>query len=422
MKQMKKLLSLLLALMMLLGTFAAAGTALAAEKSGWIKSGKAWYYYVNDEEYLIGGIYPIDGKAYAFDDNGKLVTTNGWYSVFYGDSDEDGYKVWYYLDGKGVCRTGWQKLSGKWYYFDKEYGSMYTYASYVDDKPYMFSKNGVLVEKAGWYELNWGDDYPDYFYLKKSGEMVLGWKKISGKWYYFNAELTGAMAKDGTTVIDGKPYFFKKNGVYYKKKSGWYTHTNVYGEKIKVYFNKSKLVTGWKTIKGKKYYFMYDGTMATGITYVEKNNRVYYFAKNGALKKFKGWKTIDGEKYYFSKKGYAVTGWQKISGKKYFFGNYSGELYADGIFYVYDEKNDNGGYYCFNKKGIVRKGWLTVNGNTYYASKSGKLLTDWQTIDGKTYYFSPWGGEMIKGAYDIDGIWYYFDETTGEYESDYAFG
>lgn len=409
---------------MLLTALAPTGMAtFAATKTGWVKSGGAWYYYDSNGDRLGGGVYVVGKKAYAFDGKGRMVTKKGWYSVKYGDSAADSYQLWYYLDGNGVCLTGWQKISGSWYYFDKEYGTMYTASSRIGSKLYLFDSNGKLVEQAGWYEQKWsGDDTAYYYYLKSSGEVVTGWQKIGGKWYYFNEEFNGLMAQDGGLNIDGRAYFFTRNGVYYKKTSGWLTFTTSYGVKQRYYFSASKPVTGWKTVSGKKYYFLNNGVMATGMTYVEKNKKLYYFAQNGVLKKYTGWKTLDGDTYYFSKYGYALTGWRTLGGKKRYFGTYDGAMYKDGVYYIESGNQQDGAYYCFNSKGMLRKGWLTVDGATYYGNKSGKLLTGWQKIDGKTYYFNPWDAQQVKGAYQIKGVWYYFDETTGVYDKNHSFG
>ncbi|MCD8105787.1 MAG: L,D-transpeptidase family protein, partial [Lachnospiraceae bacterium] len=73
-----------------------------------------------------------------------------------------------------------------------------------------------------------------------------------------------------------------------------------------------RMVTGWKTVNGSKYYFSPTGK---GVK------------KGRALT---GWKTISGNKYYFSSNGKMQTGWVTISGSTYYF-NSSGVLQTGGI-------------------------------------------------------------------------------------------
>ncbi|MCR5845579.1 MAG: hypothetical protein K6G78_03315 [bacterium] len=64
----------------------------------------------------------------------------------------------------------------------------------INDKLYVFDRNGKLPNKEGWYNLY--EEYTeadgtvvkeDYWvYSSKSGIATTDWKKISGYWYYFD--------------------------------------------------------------------------------------------------------------------------------------------------------------------------------------------------------------------------------------------
>ena len=91
---------------------------------------------------------------------------------------------------------------------------------------------------------------------------------------------------------------------------------------------------------------------------IEKNKKVCCYVNGKKVKKT--WKTIDGHTYYFGKNGNALTGAQKI-GKK---------------------------YYCFDKQGHRRTGFIkNKKGTCYYSEKDGHRVSGWNTIDGKQYYF-----------------------------------
>lgn len=428
MKQSKRLLSILLAVMMLLTAFAGSGISALAKTTGWVKSGGYWYYYDKYGDKTYDSTLKIKGKVYMFDASGRMVTKKGWYKIEFVYEDDSSSTVWYYLNGDGTCKTGWMKSGGKWYCFDADYGFMYNNGSYpVNGKIYMFAKNGALVDgKTGWYSIKYTSGYEDgndsftiWYYLRKGGIVATGWQKISGKWYYFDTDY-GFMYDDGGYAINGKAYLFNKNGAYITGK-GWYKYKDTNGHTWWYYFNsKGNLVTGWKTIGGKKYYFYDFGVMATGVTVVESansNGKVYYFNKNGVLTKFNGWKKLGGEYYYFKKDGSAATGWQKIDGKQYYF-YLSGERYVGGgVEEFYDESTGSFDAYYMTRTGYAKTGWIKDGDNTYYAEKNGKLATGWKTIKGKDYYFDLYDYHMYhSGGYVIDGTWWWFD-TDGHMDN-----
>lgn len=257
---MKKLLSVLLAVLMAVTSFTALGITSFAEETqnGWVKeaisyeddgefySMDIWYYYVNGEKTI--GWKKIGGKWYVFDEDGwmldnrfysegnnlyrlneKGAMVTGWYKdSFYNEEDGKTYGFWYYFEASGKAAKGWKKISGKWYYFDKDFAIMYADGTEeINGKHYYFDKNGAMV--TGWKKL---DGYWFYFtsnglakgWIKVSGKwyyfkpladndvesMAIGWKKISGKWYYFNKD--GSMVT-GSKKIGKKTYKFDKNGV-----------------------------------------------------------------------------------------------------------------------------------------------------------------------------------------------------------------
>ena len=136
---------------------------------------------------------------------------------------------WYYYENGVAVRNAWRKIGGKWYYFGS--GSQMFANTYViewkDGKytTYVVDKSGAMVTKAGWYQLKYSDGYSHWFYLKKGGLAVQGWKKIDGKWYYFGKGIDGYMPgrmSDGYgSEIDGKVYVFNKSGALVTS-TGWY--------------------------------------------------------------------------------------------------------------------------------------------------------------------------------------------------------
>lgn len=153
--------------------------------------------------------------------------------------------------------------------------------------------------KNGWEE----DGGRIYYYV--NGEKAKGWKRIEGKYYYFDTE-TGAAYK-GFKKIEGKTYYFNgKKGYAYRKKRIVTKTGNIYyfgsngarcenglykvkinGETKTFYFHKNgKAHKGWLTLRGKKYYFyngtsLASGTRAENVTLTSSNKVVSVFDKNG---------------------------------------------------------------------------------------------------------------------------------------------
>lgn len=148
-------------------------------------------------------------------ENGVPTTKNGWEKVnnewYYYDNGvlvKNGWRnsngKWYLFDAHSKMLTGWQTKGGKWYYFLAD-GAMHVGWSLIDGKWYYFNQEGIMTE--GWKKI--GDKW---YYMEKSGAMRQGWfKDKSNKWYYLSVP-DGEMVT-GTKSIDGKKYIFDNNGV-----------------------------------------------------------------------------------------------------------------------------------------------------------------------------------------------------------------
>jgi len=95
----------------------------------------------------------------------------------------------------------------------------------------------------------------------------------------------------------------------YKEKNSW-VH---YGDIYRYRGEDSKIVTKWKEIDGKWYYFMDNGDMATGT--VDIDGSKYHFNNGGVM--LTDWQNIDGKWYYLGSDGIIKTGAQEVGGKKY---------------------------------------------------------------------------------------------------------
>ena len=156
------------------------------------------------------------------------------------------------------------------------------------------------------------------------------------------------------------------------------------------YIVKGVPVSGWKNIKGKRYYFdaKKSNYMVTGwktITTKGKKRHFYFEPKGGV-----------------GKRGAMVTGWKKISTSTYYFKKTGSAGIKGGLFCGGLEKVGKNTYY-FEKKGKLGKGL-------------GKLHTGWKKEGGKLYNFQKSGalgvkGRMFKGTHKEGGKTFTYDKN-----------
>jgi glucan-binding YG repeat protein len=414
---------------------------------GWQKIDGKWYYFTL-EEWSDGrmicreaGTQTIDGKLYYFNEDGSLLQHGaGWFEIV--ENNWDGpHSVWYYFVNAEELATGWTKIGGDWYYFDtngKQLGRAETLLK-IGEKYYAFDENGKLLQyKAGLYKTPKMKDPSGvehesaWYYLATDGEILVGWKRIDGKWYYFNDSASSARygqmvcPEGGTyTAEDGKPYYFDTDGSLLTGKPGWKNWDkvgfdwvdNLWLDSLWSYIdNNGVAATGLQTINGKKYYFNDRGIMfENDIAYVGDN--YYVFGAGGAQVTKAGWckilsnpNTQEYSWYYINEDGTAKTGWLKDGGKWYYlFPRMACNETATVI------EGDVGKQYFFDKSGALvqyNAGWnkriRTVKGETltdwYYLNSAGETLYGYRQIDGKWYCFRDYDGTMVSGQlYEVDG-------------------
>lgn len=282
--------------------------------SQWMQSGSTWYYFYG--YYMVQDTVEwIDGEYHVFDENGK------WLGV---ETDEENYPTGY--------ADGWQKISGKWYYF---YNGMPSFGDmYIDGNRYYFDlQTGIMVTNtmegdSGWY----------YFGSDGAAVKYTGWQKINGTWYYFNPDHTlyfglirdskglcnlrvmynvdteqyeCVMAKSEHLRIGTDLYYFDANGYSTGaiSRNGWYEADEDY-----YYFENGALIgSGYREIGGVGYYF-YEGRMvADQLEYC--NGSFKYFTASGAMATKAGWYKVQGESWVYVRDA-------------------SGRIYEDGIYII----------------------------------------------------------------------------------------
>ncbi len=381
---------------------------------GWLELKGTWYYFADEvDPYMVsGGICTVRGKDYYFNENGAMQSDR-WIQIRRYLTDEYWVTDWYYAGSSGALYTGWHEISGKWYYFDQmDSGRMYSGGIYgIDSDAYSFAPSGA--RQTGWvkYEIEGlYDTYTLWAYADPaSGKLLTGFQEIGGKIYYFDDQSYLALAAGGYSFRDVGVYVFADSGALITKK-GW---SKAGGDWYYIQDDYTA-ATDWKTIGGKRYYFLpRDGSMATGL--VVTGMVLDRFADNGVYKERilgkNGW-FRDGDDWYYFDDGDVCVGWQDIRGKRYYFDPQYGYMYT-GPATIRDE-----GYY-FNSDGALTTttGWkkLTFEDGEvlwFYTRGDGSCMKGWETIGDKTYYFDPDYYFMYAGGtYLIDGHICVFDDS-----------
>ena len=404
-------------------------------ENGWVKLSGNWYY-LEDGYFYQGSVYEIGGKLYAFDYDGRLITTpgnryvEGW-NVYVKDSSgvlarnewiQVGSRWSYYGANAGQYYFGFHTIGDKLYFFDQGYMQKSTLAVEVDGTHYVLDQNGHATLAHGWFQLygsnKWMYAWEGYLYCD-------GIYTIGGVKYSFNDR--GDMLENGLAFDfeTGEPYLFGADGKQittpgWKKLGGYWYY---------VIDNTGLLAQGEYTIGGTRYCF--DPEMAANtIWYLDDG--YYAFDNNGIATRLtgNGWRQLAWGLVYLENGVPAAPGWKQIGGSWYYFD-------SDGACVISDTIEIDGSWYGFDKDGKwVQSGWYYG-----YYIRNGKIATGLQTIDGKQYLFAEDGypmygrGEIIEyngtlywlnsdssvkttvtpGWNQIGGKWYYVENDGDSY-------
>ena len=234
-------------------------------------------------------------------------------------------------------------------------------------------KNGWVFEENIWrfYEAN---------------KPALNWKKIHGKWYYFDKN--GTMLDN--TIFDG--YILTSSGAmvdsgWGKIKDKWY-YANPSGRIVK---------KDWKKVSGVWYYFDKDGIMLSNTIF-----NGYLFTNSGAMAE-SAWVKQDGKWYYAQASGSLIKNkWDKIGGVWYYF-NKDATMASNQW---------QGSYYLKASGAMAEREWIFDNNyNSWFYLKSGGVYAAREWIG--SYYLKS-GGYMAKSEWIDDSYYnarYYLDEN-----------
>ena len=262
-------------------------------------------------------------------------------------------------------------------------------------------------------------------YRLSDTQMAIGWKRISGDYYFFNGQGQMQASKwlhlnDSREKLDGNWYYLNSSGKmqeagWFKQDGFWYYISSTGARKY------NELVE----ISGQKYLFDKEGKMLTGLH--EFNGKKMFFATNGALQsngKSSSWKKVSGNWYYYDEDGIPSLGKKIINGTTYFFNKegvmQTGWKLMDKNWYYYSSSGamkigwvkDNEKWYYLDKEGIMQTGAHTISGLRYFLGTSGAMQTGWQKLEENWYFYSDSGIGQTGWLKDHDK-WYYLEAKEG---------
>lgn len=191
------------------------------------------------DTFTITGVGEIEEEEFQQDPQ-----TGKWYmqkkdGSYYKDTWKKVDDKWFLFDKDGYLNTGWVQHNNTWYYFDEHYDLQKGWFEDYGEKYYLNS-NGAMLSSE------WLFDKGHWYYFRTDGTPITGWNYINGEWYYFNQQ--------------------------YEMVTGWLSSNSFW------YFLSSSgaMQTGWSNIDGQWYYFAPNGIMVVN-TYIDG----YYINSNG---------------------------------------------------------------------------------------------------------------------------------------------
>ena len=295
----------------------------------WKKSGNSYFYLGDDGAMLTNALIEDGDDYYYVDANGAMVKSQ-WIQIA-ADSNDDELDVayrWYYFGPTGRAYTGdgskvtKKTINGKKYAFDEDGKMLFGFVDESgtivndDDDPvlnsmYYFGTNEDGAMHTGWLNYTEGVDDDAYDEDKFDGSNSL--------WFYYNTSTGEKYYDKEDKKINGYKYSFDSNGVMQPE---WYATGNVATEQ-KYY---SKTDEGWQ--KKDTWVWAIPSEEMSAMTadgdnddYDEDQYRWFYVDNKGE-RKIEGTKKINGKWYAFDdigrcKDGFVVLNKDKANGAKF---------------------------------------------------------------------------------------------------------
>jgi glucan-binding YG repeat protein len=275
----------------------------------WKKSGNNWFYLNDDGEMATETLVEDGDYTYYVDENG-VMAANRWVQVANDDdnSDDAPANYWYYFQSSGKAykagdSTSFKTINGKKYAFDDEGKMLYGWVDGTSNR---------ITDDEGWKE----STTLYYCGTEDDGAQRVGWSQIhvinkdeddedQDYWFYFKANGKKLFAEDGDSItnktINGRKYGFNSWG---KMVSGWTEATAGEIPTASNYQNYSTSEDGSR----RKGWFKAVPTDKINKEANQDDEEKWFYANNDGYLVVNQLKTINGKKYAFYDKDEMLSG------------------------------------------------------------------------------------------------------------------
>lgn len=209
MRKWRKLLAAALTVTLLAGVMAVPSFADEAQTKGWVYEDNVWHFYKSDGTMIKGREKLINGKYYAFKEDGEMYADILFAAPIHkADAPEGTMPNRYAFSDGHLAVEKWVKLNGEgkmytksdadgdapiyWYYFGKgneEEGTggqmLANEEKTINKAVYRFHEDGIMYSQEWYGSENQEPAIGDEYYQKDGAKAVNKWLKLGGNWYRF---------------------------------------------------------------------------------------------------------------------------------------------------------------------------------------------------------------------------------------------
>ena len=423
----------------------------------WARSGNGWYYLDENGEMATDRLIEDDGKYYYVDTNGVMVT-NQWVAIENEDAGEDDEPdhYWYYFQANGRAMTNGNNngvalktINGKKYAFDDEGKMLYGWVDEDDaerldntdgdafmDGDYYFGGPDDGAMTTGWLQVDITYDdatNEDYMYISP----VFHDDEDQTRWFWFASNGKKVKADDGEEEkqrsINGRRYAFDEYGAMIAEWSldvdeiesasgsfskggeeeefGGIATANLSATSVNARAEHAQYTQNWRYFSdvedgariSRGWFKVVPAEYLDESVYDDDEPNWYYADGSGNL--YAGeFKTINGRKFAFRNDGRCIFGLNFIREEE----KALEVMASDDATYAYDNVDD----FDDNAPYLEEMGYRAYYfGETGDAPTDGAMRTGRQTvsIDGEnyTFYFETSGGKKGQGVTGEEDDRYY---------------
>lgn len=240
------------------------------------------------------------------------------------------------------------------------------------------SSRGASKEERQANNTSWYEENSKVYHKDEKGNLSKGLNEIDGKKYYFNKD--GVLQTNKKVLTNDSYYEANDRGILSQKTNSW---VNV-NKKTYRTDDKGNILKGISKIGNDFYNFNDQGVLQSNIKEI-KDDMIYFTDRLGKISNPKNfWANIDGKTYRTGKDGKILTGANNIEGKTYVFDE-------DGVMAKNRGIMSAGRFYKTDSRGVAsnpKNAWIDFNGRKYHTNPNGYVQEGVWNIDGKLYYFT----------------------------------